>query len=1312
MATVIPTKDMKSAGKTKKQKNESIIPTSSLNPNDLTTDDIFRLMDLHFYRQYYIFNHLYNSFNKFLDEDIKNFLEQNDHIFNEKITLATVYKQKFVFENVMVTRPTLDNGVEPMFPSDARHRGLTYSIKLVGDVTQKQEVIDIASGEMQLKQVGDKEERVPIAIIPLMLRSKYCSLTQYKGNDKNECEYDPGGYFIVNGSEKVIISQDRMVENKPLVFIKKDSGTISYVVQVNSRSYKSNGMIQAITIKLRKDGMMTIRVPILNEVNVFAVFRALGIESDRDIIDYTVYDENDNDMIDVLMTSISACKNDKGEKIQTQDQAIDYLINKLRVIKKYTETDKNTKLIQKKKHLMALLKSSLLPHIEGGLQEKAYYLGYMINKLLRVYLGRLPTDDRDSYINKRIDLPGDLLFELFKQQYKKMLSECNKFFTNRNDSDDKPINIINQIKPNTIEQGLKAALLTGSWIRRKGVAQMLQRLSYLQTLAFLRRVDAPSGDASSAKLMSPRHLHPSSVGLLCCVTGDTGIVQSNGTIKKISQMKDGDTVMSVNKDTLQIAPTPIKNWFMREANDIIKITTISGREIKCTQDHPILVTRGNGNMMVNAGSLKVKDKIVCMNMPQYEKIETENTEVYLTRDDVKNKMYEPYCDEFERMGFVGKPISNDKLEILARLTGLYTVSGRVEKRSQSDKMDVHLYVWEESDVFELIDDIIRLGFDVPNFRRIRLNNTMMQTNHVTWDVSLNSLASYLFMLLNVKFFETGLIPDWIMKGSRQTKREFLSGMQGVSTINMARDKLDYTIKFNIVKDLVTSESLQESMSVCEQIKKLYSEFNIQTTLATSKGEEKGTTVICLDLDTSYDNINKCIDNVGFRYYNRKRKSAMTMEFIKYRAKIDKEIDAKCKTISDMVNAGKNMPFIATKMNMDVSQVKKLINRNNGRSESIVNDPYIGFMDYNKFYKTCKIEGSENMIGVPIKSIEPLPNELVYDFETTLPNHTFITDNGMVVSNCIQTPEHAKVGLTKHLAIIASITIMAEASFNMLRDMLIQRVINIRDIPVLKMREMFKVFLNGEWLGVTDKPTELEKELAVMKLQGGLDPRNVSIVSDYHESEVRIYCDSGRMYRPVMRVENNEVLLKKEQIENVSLNKINSGSKITDWDEFMMKHPYVIEYIDMEAQPYLMVSHKLQNVEEMRLRMKNSLQKVKDIKNNAVDNRYNDMFYLKYTHCEFHPSLLVGEISTNVPFCDRNQAPRNIFNYAQSRQAMGIYATNYRDRLDISYILYHPQKPLVTTRTSKYIGTDILPAGENAVVAIACYSGLMVSPCRS
>ena len=796
--------------------------TNKQQENNLSIDDLFRFADLYFYKKNYMYRHLYDSYNKFLEEDVRNFLERSVHVFNEKITPDTVYRRMFKFKNTRVLSPYLDNGVVPMFPYDARQRSLTYNVRLICDVTQFQEKIDIMTGKKTTTVTGTEELDVPIANIPLMVRSKYCSTNLHKTDTKNECEYDPGGFFIVNGSEKVIICQDRMVENKPLVFLKKDSGILSHIVQVNSRSYKPGGMQQVLNVKIRKDGLLTIRVPILNEVNVFALFRALGVNSDKDIIRMIVTDDDDTDMIDIIRVSLDACKNEQDQRILTEEEAYDFLINKLKVIRKYTETDKDIKVQQKKIHLKSLLNTSFIPHIEGSLREKAYYLGYMINKLLNVYIGRGQVDDRDSYVNKRVELPGDLLLELFKQRFKIMMSDCNKFFM-RNDNDEKPINIINQIKPNTIEQGLKSSLSTGAWIRKKGVAQVLQRYTYLQSLAFLRRVDTPSGDASTSKLTSPRQLHPSSVGFLCVV---------------------------------------------------------------------------------------------------------------------------------------------------------------------------------------------------------------------------------------------------------------------------------------------------------------------------------------------------------------------------------------------------------------------------------------------------------------------------------------------------ETPEHAKVGVTKHLSLVGSITMMSEDMYNLIKEVMKKHTINILDLPIDQIRLMTKVFLNGEWIGVCEDINKLVKILNDMKNKGELDRQMVSIVPSYIDNELRVYYDNGRFFRPTIKVTDNVVSLTKKHIDEISLNKLNKSNKITDWDEFVNKYPDVVEYIDSELQPFLLVAPKIEDIIEQREKMLKSINLVKDVEDKLSVNRYNDLYFERKTNLELHPALLLGEINTNVPFANHNPGARNIFQYSQGRQAMGIYATNHRSRTDISYILYHPQKPLVATRTAKYVGAEILPSGENVIVAINCYTGLI------
>ena len=1105
--------------------NESSEVNNVDDKNIVTLDDTLKFMDLYFNRKFIMYSHLYNSMNNFLEEIIPQFLENGEHIFSEKITQNKFIRYKFKYENISIKEPTLDNNVEPMFPMDARNRNLTYLIKLVAKVTQIQEIIDLVTDEKIVKIIGEPEDNVYIANIPMMVRSKYCSLNLYKKYNKNECEYDPGGYFIVNGSEKVIICQDRMVENKPLVFLKKDAGNQLYTVQVNSRSYKPNGITQIITIKLKKDGNISIRVPILNEINVFILFRALGIESDKDVINYICSDETDYELLEKIRLGLTFSKTDKENiKISTQDQAIEYLSSKLRVLKKYVEGDKTTKLNQKRINIMNLLENNFLPHLESNLTTKAYYLGLMINKLLRTSLERISLDDRDSYINKRIDLPGDLLMELFKQYYRQMLNICGNFFKKRNSSDEIPLNIINQIKPNIIEQGIKKALLKGAWPRRPGVAQMMQRLTYLQGISFLRRIDSSSGSGSATKLTEPRKLHPSSSSFMCCLTGDSEILQGdNSTIKRIDEMNETDSVITVFKENLKEEPSKIQNYFSKMPNKLFEIKTISGRKIKCSDDHPILVRRNDKYEMINADKLTIGDELITRHMLKYIK-----------EDDNENNI-----------------ISVNK--------DIYNFFELIKNKSLNFKRK-YLSIHEKTNII--------------------LNNNEILLNPIIYNVY-------------YKIFE------------------------------------EYTKYINTISDIYNELNINNEVIIINEISELNNIIKIG-----------------IYFKNDITNINNYIDNIKLS-----DEYSAIIEYVKYNA-------------------------------------NNIKNKNLFSYDDFVNKYYIGQLN----------------LAIPIESIEELPVERVYDFETKLDSHSFIV-NGIVTSNCIQTPEHAKVGLTKHLGLLSSITIMEQSQFELIRKYLKNKLIDLRDINPSNMKYMTKVFINGEWLGVTTEPIELNKELRKNKENGTFNPY-ISIIWDHIEKEIRIYCESGRIYRPVLKVYENNVKLTKEIIKEYNVNKIDKNSHIKpSWEQFLIENQGVIEFIDMEEQPYLMLCDTITKLHNMKNTMLRSIENGKLIKSNDIQNRYNeDYIYVKYSHCEFHPSLLIGEIVSIIPFCNHNAGPRNIFLYAQAKQGMSIYATNYRERLDISYILYNPQKPLISTRASKYNNTNIMGYGENIIVAIATYTG--------
>jgi DNA-directed RNA polymerase II subunit RPB2 len=790
----------------------------------LDTEDIFKLGDLYFRQKNILYSHLHNSFNKFLDEDLISILTNGDNIFFEKITNETAIKYKFKYTNISIKAPYMDTTDEIMFPYHARMKNLTYGSKVVATVTQIQEIIDIVTDKKTSRVIGEPEHNVDIAIIPIMVRSKYCNLELRRGQENTEGTYDPGGYFIVNGSEKVVMSLERMIDNKPLVFIKKDSSTIYHNVQVNSKSPQITGMTQITSIKVKKDGIMTLKVPILNEVPVCILLRALGLQSDKEIMDCISYNDNDIKMQRLIRLSIDGSKkNEYDQLILTQEDAINYLISKMRIFTRYSETNKEIRDHQKKIDLLHQLTNSFLPHVNNNLIEKAYYVGYMINRLLNCVLGRNLPDDRDNYVNKRIDLPGALLGELFKQYYRKMLNECNKFFRKRNNDDVNPFNIINQIKSNIIDQGLKTALSTGAWGRKKGVAQMLQRLSYMKMISSLRRVNATNVDAVSNKLTSPRHLHGSQVSYICIV---------------------------------------------------------------------------------------------------------------------------------------------------------------------------------------------------------------------------------------------------------------------------------------------------------------------------------------------------------------------------------------------------------------------------------------------------------------------------------------------------ETPEGIKVGLVKNLSVIGNITLEIKSQVGIIKNFLVDKIKNIRDVPLNRFNNYIKVFLNGEWIGLTSDGYELYIKLKKSKLDGTFDP-HTGIIYDIENREIKIYCDGGRLFKPSLVVENNLIKLNKKHIDTIDTKNKQNITKISTWNEFLVINPGLIEYVDAEESSYLMLAIHPDVAYAEKQKMEQSIvlsSKLKPDELEKVINRYDDLQFVRYTHSDLHPCFMLGVVASNIPFLNCNQGPRNIYQYSQATQAISMYATNYKHRFDISYMLYHPQRPIVMTRMMKYINTDNMPFGENVVVALMCYTG--------
>lgn len=302
----------------------------------------------------------------------------------------------------------------------------------------------------------------------------------------------------------------------------------------------------------------------------------------------------------------------------------------------------------------------------------------------------------------------------------------------------------------------------------------------------------------------------------------------------------------------------------------------------------------------------------------------------------------------------------------------------------------------------------------------------------------------------------------------------------------------------------------------------------------------------------------------------------------------------------------------------------------------------------------------------------------------------------------ETPEHGhNVGTIKQLCNISTITINSSNQSSIIKELLDEHVINLADIPPTNYYIYTRIMINGEWIGITDKPVQVTKYLKQKRVTGEIE-KQVSIAHNFNKKEININTDAGRLLRPLLVVKDNKVLLSDSMLSEINIRNKTNPLQIHKWVDFLMKYPETIEFVDPEEQETLLISYWINEVEENYKKMTSIIKNPNFIGN--PENRYDDTVYKKFSHCELHPSTTFGNVLSNAVFTNHNDAPRNYFAFSQHKQAMGIYSTNYRHRADIAYILHHPQVPLVFSRTAKYTNSVTLPYSQNPTVAIMMYTG--------
>ena len=542
--------------------------------------DTWSIIDTYFRdTPYYKSQHQLDSYNEFIYSEtngIQHIIKRNNplRIYKEPMNSdATDFKYEIEIyfgefltqdgdidmtqtKNIFVSSPTEYTKETPkfMFPNIARLKGYTYKSNIFCNIG-----VIYKNNDTQQKTVINFP-KINIGSIPIMVHSKRCilnGLDSVKLTELGECPYDQGGYFIIKGKEKVVISQETKVTN--VLYINKSSDD-KILLEANIKSVSSEGFQSSRTnlVSLKQESVYKkdtlietedkkpnelkytykvkrLLVRILGfdiQVPLFLLFRALGIESDKAILSHIIYNTDSgalqNELLDLLRNSVK-----DSHPVFNQRDA-------LRLLALNT---KGKDII----NVIDILNNNFFPHYKTT-KEKALYLGYVSRQVLLTHLGIIKDTDRDSYANKRVDLAGPLLLELYRELWAKYQRNCSlkidhEYKFNFKEGHDFS-NIINEQNfkrifdsgiMDSISKSFGAAFGTGV-SSRKGIVQDLNRISMLGTLSHIRRLSYPL--PAGSKTIGPRKLHNSQWGFVCPSEspdgGNVGIINHLTIMAKVS----------------------------------------------------------------------------------------------------------------------------------------------------------------------------------------------------------------------------------------------------------------------------------------------------------------------------------------------------------------------------------------------------------------------------------------------------------------------------------------------------------------------------------------------------------------------------------------------------------------------------------------------------------------------------------------------------------------------------------------------------------------------------------------------------------
>ena len=461
--------------------------------------------------------HHYRSFNSFLERGMQDVVTEKEKIetdIGDKEEEEPVWVE---LGDVRIVTPRVreaDGSEELLYPQEARLRNITYS----APVFMKMSIV--RGGEEEEERVLDTTE-TKVGRMPIMVGSDKCNIAGFSDEEVieiGEDPADPGGYFIINGSERVLMTSEDLAPNKILAEYDSKYGD---EIQVAKTFSQRRGYRALVLVERNREGLLEVSFPsVSGSIDFVTLVRALGLESDEEIVHRV---SEDPEIVKFMLENLEAAE------VQSEEAAIEDLGERVA-----SGQGKNYQL----KRANYVIDRYLLPHLhEEGIPDeetrvnKAFYLCRTAEACFELALGRRESDDKDHYANKRLKVSGDLMTDLFRTALNKLARDV-KYQLERANMRNRQLSVNTVVRSDVLTERLEHPIATGNWVGgRSGVSQLVDRTDFMGVLSHLRRLRSPL--SRSQPHFEARDLHATQWGRIC--PSETPEGPNCGLVKNFAQ---------------------------------------------------------------------------------------------------------------------------------------------------------------------------------------------------------------------------------------------------------------------------------------------------------------------------------------------------------------------------------------------------------------------------------------------------------------------------------------------------------------------------------------------------------------------------------------------------------------------------------------------------------------------------------------------------------------------------------------------------------------------------------------------------------